>query len=186
MRKDYIGFGFNPTESENHFYVTIPSVQDTDDHVSVYERFHWEAEGEQKIQRKDILKLEISRHKWKLLVDTVTNEFNGRLKQDKLPVGKFTTGGVPLEKRFGKELMVLLWAIENNDPSGIPTALRNWLGLQPEERWWLYTITNASTGTINDSKRGWRVALRYALCENPVDDRPYRQLSLTDMLEGDQ
>ena len=132
MRKDYIGFGFNPTESENHFYVTIPSVQDTDNHVSVYERFHWEAEGEQKIQRKDILKLEISRHKWKLLVDTVTNEFNGRLKQDKLPVGKFTTGGVPLEKRFGKELMVLLWAIENNDPSGIPTALRNWLGLQPE------------------------------------------------------
>ena len=181
MKKDYIGFGFNPKETENHFYVLIPAKKDFDDKVSIYERFHWETEGEQMIRRKDILKLEISGYKWKKLVDTVSNEFNGRLKQDKLPVGKFVPGGVPVEKRLGKELMVLLWAIENNDPSGIPTALRNWLGLQPEERWWLYTITNASTGTINDSKRGWRVALRYALCENPVDERPYRQLTITDM-----
>ena len=48
MRKDYIGFGFNPIESENHFYVVIPSAQAMDDRVSVYERFHWEDEGEQK------------------------------------------------------------------------------------------------------------------------------------------
>ncbi len=184
MKKDYIGFGFNPTESENHFYVMIPSTQNEDDRVLVYERFHWETEGEQKMKRKDILKIEISRHKWKLLSDTVANEFNGRLKQNKISIGKFGNGGVPVEKRFGKELMVLLWAVENNDPSGIPTALRNWLGLQPEERWWLYTITNASTGAINDSRRGWRVALRYALCENPVDDRPYRQLSFADIAKG--
>ena len=186
MRKDYIGFGFNPFESENHFYVVIPSAQAMDDRVSVYERFHWEEEGKQKIQRKDILKLELSRHKWKMLVDTVTNEFNSRLKQDKLPVGKFINDGVPVEKRFGKELMVLLWAIENNDPSGISSVFNNWFGLLSEERWWLFTIRNASTGTINDSKRGWRVALRYALCENPVDDRPYRQLSLVDLMEGDK
>jgi len=30
-------------------------------------------------------------------------------------------------------------------------------------------MTNASTGKINDN-RGWRMALRYALCENPVDE----------------
>ncbi len=185
MKKDYIGFGFNPTDTENHFYVLIPSGKDMDDRICVYERFQWEMEREQTIRQKDILKLEISRHKWRMLADTVTNEFNSRLKQDKLPVGKFVSGGVPVEKRFGKELMVLLWAIENNDPSGIPTALRNWLGLQPEERWWLYTITNASTGKINDSRHGWRVALRYALCENPVDDRPYRQLSMVDMMGGE-
>ena len=186
MKKDYIGFGFNPSETENHFYVLIPNGKNSEDKISIYERFHWENEGEQKLLRKDVLKLEISRHKWSKLVDTVTNEFNSRLKQEKKPVGRFNAGGIPVEKLFGKELMVLLWAIENNDPSGIPTALRNWLGLQPEERWWLYTITNASTGTINDSKHGWRVALRYALCDNPVDDRPYRQLTLTDMMGGDE
>ena len=185
MKKDYIGFGFNPNESENHFYVIIPPARDEHDQVLIYERFHWDDEEKQELQSKDILKLEVSRHKWTLLADTVANEFNGRLKQDKLPTGRFVLGGVPLEKRFGKELMVLLWAIENNDPSGIPTALRNWLGLQPEERWWLYTITNASTGTINDGKRGWRVALRYALCENPVDDRPYYQIDMLNMLKGE-
>ena len=112
----------------------------------------------------------------------MAKEFNTRLKQDKKPIGKFAVGGTPLEKLLGKELMVLLWGIENNDPAGIPTAMRNWLGLQPEERWWLYTMTNASTGRIND-KKGWRTALRYALCENPTDDDP--QTALLDPDEGE-
>ena len=72
--------------------------------------------------------------------------------------------------------------IQDNDPSGIPTACRNWLGLQPEERWWLYTMTNASTGGIND-KKGWRTALRYILCENPVDES--NQLTLDQFLGED-
>lgn len=168
MKNGFVGFGFCPAIKENHFYVLIPRGKNNDEKISIYERFHWETEGEQQLMREDILKLEISRNKWSMIAETVVNEFNGRLKKDKKPVGRFTTSGTPIEKLFGKELLVLLWAIENNDPSGIPTALRNWLGLQPEERWWLYTMTNASTGAINDSKRGWREALRYALCENPV------------------
>jgi hypothetical protein len=77
-------------------------------------------------------------------------------------------------------MMVLLWAIEDSDPSVISTAVRNWKGLLPEERWWLYTMTNAATGEIHD-KKGWRKALRFALCENPVVER--RQLSLFDLVE---
>ena len=68
---------------------------------------------------------------------------------------------------FRKKLIALLWGIENNDPKGIPTAIRNCKGLQPEDSLWLYSMTNASNGKIND-KRGWRMALRYALCENPI------------------
>jgi hypothetical protein len=41
--------------------------------------------------------------------------------------------------------------------------------LKPEERWWLFTITNAATGhAVNGRGKGWRRALRYALTENPV------------------
>lgn len=180
MRKQTVGFGFNPAENENHFYVVIPD--DKKEEVSIFERFHWNEEGEQNISRKDVLKLKISRYKWSKLSAAVTTEFNNRLKAEKKKTSKFTVGGTPLEKMFGKELMVLLWGIENNDPSGIPTAIRNWLGLQPEERWWLYTMTNASTGDIND-KRGWRMALRYALCENPVNES--NQLSLEEYFGGD-
>ena len=92
---------------------------------------------------------------------------------------KFRENGIFYTDR---KLMVLLWAVEENAPSGISTALRNWLELLPEERWWLYTITNAASGGMKDVGHGWRAALRYALCENPVDDRQYHQLEL--MQEG--
>jgi len=179
MKKDYIGFGYNPKESDNHFYVLLS--EDLKKPVEVYERFHWD-ESEQKIDHKDILKLQISRYKWSKFAQDVAAEFNNRLKKAKKPQGKFINGGTPLEKMFGKELMVLLWGIENNDPAGIPTAIRNWLGLQPEERWWLYTMTNASTGNIGDRK-GWRMALRYALCDNPVDED--KQISLEEFMGGE-
>lgn len=175
----YLGFGFDPAENENHFFVIIP--QDKKKEVEIYERFHWDDE-EQKITRKDILKLRISRYKWSLLAKDVSAEFNSRLKTEKKSTGKFIVGETPVEKILGKELMVLLWGIENNDPAGIPIAIRNWKGLQPEERWWLYTMTNASTGRIND-RRGWRMALRYALCENPVDESD--QLSFLEEYEGE-
>lgn len=178
MKKDYIGFGYNPKESDNHFYVNIPEEKTGE--VEIYERFHWDEE-DQTIKKQDILKLKVPRHKWAKIVDDVTKEFNTRLKADKKGICKFKTGGTPLEKLYGKELMVLLWGIENNDPSGIPTAVRNWLGLQPEERWWLYTMTNASTGGINDRK-GWRTALRYALCENPIEES--NQMSIEQFLGG--
>jgi len=126
----------------------------------------------------DVLRIEISKHKWNKISDELTAEFNKRLRKDKIKAGRFIIGGTPVEKLFGKELMVLLWGIEDCDPSVIPTAIRNWKGLMPEERWWLYTMTNASTGRIKD-KKGWRIALRYALCENPIEENP--QINMFDM-----
>jgi len=71
---------------------------------------------------------------------------------------------------LGKELVLLgLGPLKDADPALIPTALVNWNGLVPEERWWLYTQTAAATGHgINGRGRGWRKAVRYALTENPL------------------
>lgn len=170
------GFGVNPKLSTNHFYVVIPAT--VSQSVQVYERFTWTDADEQKLEKADILRIEISKHKWNKISADLTSEFNARLKKDKIKIGRFVIGGTPVEKLFGKELMVLLWGIEDCDPSVIPTAIRNWKGLMPEERWWLYTMTNASTGRIKN-KKGWRIALRYALCENPIEENP--QISLIDM-----
>lgn len=171
------GFGVDPMASTNHFYVLIPQKQD--EPVQIYERYGWTDGDEQVIERSDVLRIEISRHKWNLVNKDLTLEFNVRLKKEKHKIGRFKSGGTPVEKLFGKELMVLLWSIEDSDPTVIPTAVRNWKGLMPEERWWLYTMTNASTGHMND-KKGWRIALRYALCENPVNERT--QLTIFDKL----
>ena len=196
------GFGVNPLESQNHFFVVIPG-KSSPDPVRIFERFSWTpatlldampkdkqpksddkndpiyAHG-QVLERADILRLEVSRHKWSLLSKDLGAEFNARLRDKHLTVSRFSIGGNTVERLFGKEMMVLLWSVEDCDPSNIPTAIRNWKGLMPEERWWLYTMTNASTGHLKD-KKGWRTALRYALCENPIEERP--QLSIFDCME---
>lgn len=187
-RKKTYGFGVDPIESQNHFFVVIPPKNSCEP-VRIYERFEWTlvdiADNAPKvgddseivynfgqvIRKSDILRMEISRHKWSLVAKDLAVEFNTRLKEQKKAVGKFAIGGTGVERLFGKEMMVLLWGIEDCDPSNIPTAIRNWKGLIPEERWWLYTTTNASTGGLRDRK-GWRTALRYALCENPVEEKP--------------
>ena len=45
-------------------------------------------------------------------------------------------------------------------PDDIPNALHNWEALAPEERWWLYTMTVATTGQAMQKGIGWRKALR--------------------------
>ncbi|MDD2216605.1 MAG: DUF3780 domain-containing protein, partial [Eubacteriales bacterium] len=158
----------------------IPRKQDAS--VIIYERFTWQDEAEKQTINKygeDKAKAEISKHKWKMLEDTLRTEFNSRLKKPKLPAGRFVIGQTFVERMLGKELLVLVWAVEDCDPANVSIAIRNWLGLAPEERWWLYTMTNAATGNIDD-RRGWRKALRYALCENPIDEQ--RQFSLFDAM----
>ena len=197
MKAVTYGFGVDPLQSQNHFYVWIPSkekssppcqsghtrailVDDGQLTVQVYERFSWTDEGEQILDLADKLRIAISRHKWGEVKDALAAEFNSRMKKDGIKTGKFPgKGGVAVERLFGKEMMVLLWAIEDCDPSVISTAVRNWKGLLPEERWWLYTMTNAATGELKERK-GWRTALRYALCENPVVER--RQMTMFDEL----
>ena len=71
--------------------------------------------------------------------------------------------------------MLLAWAIEDADPALIPHAIKNWRGFASEERWWLFTMTNAATGhALTGRGRGWRKAVRFALTENPVSSPTYQ------------
>ncbi|MEH7076209.1 DUF3780 domain-containing protein [Neobacillus drentensis] len=167
-KKKAIGFGYIPEESKHHFLLVTPKSSQQD--IAVYERFEWDDSEDQVTDIIDQnLKVVLDRHKWNLVKDALTTAFNNRLKDRDIVVGRFKTGNVPVERLLGKEMVLLMWAIEDSDPKLIPTAVRNWLGLSREERWWLFTMTNAITGHADD-KRGWRKAIRYALTENPVDD----------------
>jgi hypothetical protein len=196
--KEIIGFGFDPSESKHHFLILIPKIATSK--VSIYERFEWGTledenalvsstlslfdEPEQKIdQRFDRLKCELSRAKWKEIENAVKTEFNQRLKVNGQKAGSWKQGQNALQRLLGKELTLLCWAIEDCDVKVIPTAIKNWQGLKPEERWWLYTMTNASTGEVN-TKYGWRTAIRYALTENPITEK-YQQKNLFDQYVND-
>ena len=196
--KEHIGFGFDPSESKHHFLIIIP--KNANGKVLIYERFEWGTEYEetekisgelsmfdppdQKIdQRFDRLKCELTRTKWKEIEISVKSEFNQRLKEYGQKAASWKQGQNAMQRLFGKELTLLCWAIEDCDLKVIPTAIKNWQGLKPEERWWLYTMTNASTGE-STTKYGWRTAIRYALTENPVTDK-YQQRSIFDQYVND-
>lgn len=167
-KRQALGFGFIPEETNHHFLVQIPKNKNKD--VIIFERFHWDGINEETtdLNGKNI-KVIIRCEKFEAIKPVIEKEFNRRLEINNTIVGKFKIGDVPIERLYGKELVLLLWAIEDSDPALIPTAVKNWLGLSAEERWWLFTMANASTGNY-DNKRGWRIAIRYALTDNPVDE----------------
>jgi hypothetical protein len=179
------GFGFCCEESTHHFVVTIPAGNREEALIS--EHFTYDEAG----QRRDLnfgagesdgkLRVILARAKWSAIADEVRVEFNRRLKNQGMPSGRWKTGANPLGRLLGKELVLLAWAIEDADPALIPAAIKNWLGLAPEERWWLFTMTNAATGhAVHGRGKGWRKAVRFALTENPVTDAPHEPLSVAD------
>lgn len=185
-----LGFGFRPEESEHHFVVTIPGGGRKD--VLVAEHLHFDPEcasaplgvGVEDAKYRATL----PREKWDALADDVRVEFNRRLRKQGLPSGRWKRGDNPVTRLLGKELTLLAWAVEDADPALIPTAVKNWLGLAPEERWWLFTMTNAATGhVLRGRNRGWRKAVRFALTENPVIEADQtRQADLFRLVAPDQ
>ena len=172
-RSKSAGFGFLPEESEHHFVVTVPAGNRQDVLVAEHLRFSAETGyvapslgvGPQDAK----LRVMLARAKWNAIADDIRVEFNRRLRLDGLPPGRWKTGNNPVARLLGKELTLLAWAIEEADPALVPAAVKNWLGLAPEERWWLFTMTNAATGhALHGRGKGWRKAVRYALTENPV------------------
>ena len=113
-----------------------------------------------------VMRCEAEREVWDVVSPEARSEFNRRLKLDSKPAGRWGADETAVQRLFGKELLVLLWAVEAQDvkPEEIAVAIRNWHGLKPEERWWLYTMTAAATGLAHQSGMGWRSALRHALC----------------------
>jgi uncharacterized protein DUF3780 len=166
-------FGFEPEESRHHFLVTLSTR--SREPVEISEHFTWDDEtGSGPVtlstsQDDGQLRVRLARPKWDAVADAVRVEFNNRLKRQGKPNGKWKNGPNPINRLLGKELILLAWAVEDADPSLVPIAIANWLGLACEERWWLYTMTAAATGhALNGQGKGWRKAVRFALTENPV------------------
>jgi hypothetical protein len=171
-----VGLGFIPTEARHGFLVDVPMGTSRDDHVCITEHRGDDLNGlglraaapHSPTDRN--LRVVIDRGRWLLLAPAFWEEANRRLRANGLPVHKLPKSPakpIPIHPSLGKELCILCWAVEEASPDDIPNALRNWEALAPEERWWLYTMTVATTGQAMQKGVGWRKALRAALADNP-------------------
>jgi hypothetical protein len=107
----------------------------------------------------------LQRPAWAGIADIARREFNDRLKAAKLTTGRWHTGTNLVDRLLGKELCVLAWAAETADADQVPVICSKWAALRPEERWWLFAMTVAEAGLPEDTQRGWRRALFYALSD---------------------
>jgi hypothetical protein len=159
-----LGFGCPDTVDPHHVVVTVPRGRD--EPVQIVEHFGLRA-GHAGLP-DTIERVELERVKWTVIADPVRRVFNERLKEKEHATSRWVVGENKVERLLGKELCVLVWAVEHAPIDLVPVAITNWVGLKPEERWWLFTITAAASGGIDDGDIGWRKALRFALTENPV------------------
>jgi hypothetical protein len=159
-----VGFGCPVGVDPHHFVVDLPVGRTAQ--VVIAEAYGIKASlnGLPEVAERCYLE----RSKWTMISEEVKREFNERLRSKKMATSRWTTGLNKVERLLGKELLVLAWAVESANPETVPNAIRNWIGLRPEERWWLYTVTAAATGGAEHSDVGWRKALRFALTENPL------------------
>ncbi len=153
-----LGFGVPATSDPHHFVVAIPRGNSLP--VLICEHLGMAGESS---RVKVLDRVLLDRPRWTAIRAEVQRAFNTRLAEHNLAPGTWKVGDNPVDRLLGKELCVLAWAIENLAPEKIGIAIRNWLALRPEERWWLFGMTALATGGIEDGQEGWRVALRYAL-----------------------
>ena len=166
-RNGLIDFGFEPAESPYHFAVA-PSPGDTGQ-FRLEERFAFPPD--QTAKRRREVKAVLDSYRWSRIEAPARAEFNHRLAGLGVKRATWHAGDTLLAPHFGKELVLLAWAVEDSDPTVIPNMIANWRGLAPEERWWLYTTVNATSGHPEHGRdRGWRKAIKIALAENPALD----------------
>lgn len=182
-----LGFGVPATSDPHHFKVVVPRSSTAPVQVSEYLGLQALSDEHSIIDRAVL-----DRARWTAIRAEVQRAFNARLSTHALKPSAWKAGDNPVDRLLGKELCVIVWAVEHMEMEKIPVAVRNWLALRPEERWWLFGMTAMSTGGINDGDKGWRLALRHALGDvaqsellsprgrrgaagrdgSPADDRP--------------
>lgn len=171
-----MGLGFLPDESQHAYVIDVPKGSGQNDLVAISEHrgidsaFQPEQIAGAAMPQDPALRVLIDRTRWLMLAPSFWDEANRRLRANGLSPLKFIKSPakpVLVHPSLGKELCILCWAVEEASPDDIPNALLNWEMLAPEERWWLYTMTVATTGQAMQKGVGWRKALRAALADNP-------------------
>ena len=168
-----VDFGAPDTQGAHVFRVEIPASRLGS--VTIVEDYGYRGleGGVPRDEERAVLK----RPTWSAIADIARREFNDRLKAASASTGRWHTGTNLVDRLLGKELCVLAWAAETANADQLPVICSKWAALRPEERWWLFAVTVAEAGLPEDTQRGWRRALFFALSdgEKPAPNRKRRR-----------
>lgn len=165
-----VDFGAPDKFGAHVFRVEIPANRTQS--VTIVENYGYR--GEQEGAPLEETRVILRRPVWSTIADTARREFNERLKAAKVRTGRWHTGDNLVDRLLGKELCVLAWAAETANDEQLLIICSKWAALRPEERWWLFAMTVAEAGLSQDTERGWRRALFFALSdgEKPKGRKP--------------
>ncbi len=166
-----VDFGAPEKFGAHVFRVEIPPARN--DQVVIVEDYGYR--GHEAGIPRDEERAVLPRNVWSGIADTARREFNDRLKAAKVLTGRWHTGTNLVERLLGKELCVLAWAAETASEEQLPVVCSKWAALRPEERWWLFSMTVAEAGLPDDTQRGWRRALFFALSDGEKPARGRRR-----------
>jgi hypothetical protein len=165
-QKKTIGFGVPNEMDPHHFTVEIPAARTE----SVVITEHFGLRGGSNGLPDSVVRCRLPRAAWTGIAAEAKRVLNERLKEKKLTSSRWLSGTNKVERLLGRELCVLAWGVEAAPKDLIPNAVRNWVGLRPDERWWLFSMAASMTGGVDDVDIGWRKAIRIALTENPTGE----------------
>lgn len=156
-----IDFGAPDQPGAYLFRVEIPAAAQGQVRIVEHYGYHGGDSGIPQEEERVVL----NRSVWTAIAETARKDFNARLKEKKLATGRWKAPQTLGDRMLGKELCVLAWAAETATAAELPVICSKWAALRPEERWWLFAMTVAEAGLPEDSQRGWRRALYYALAD---------------------
>lgn len=164
-KPSYVGFGAIDEFGAHIFKVTVPQSSKGD--VVIIEDYGLKG-GDNGIPLTSE-RVSLPRRFWTAISEASRKDFSARLKSKKLSGSRWRAGDNLVDRMLGKELCVLAWAVEHASSVDEARAIAaRWAAFRPEERWWLFSQVVAESGDAEDTDRGWRKALYYAMSEGVV------------------
>lgn len=153
-------FGLLDVNNENNFKVLLG------EDVRIVEEIKQKDLYNNTVKLRDVERARINLMQWAHIKADVWLFFNNQLSETEWWFSYFITGENYMQNWYGKQLLLLVWAIEDTkDPDEIHRIFTHWFKLSEGEQWWLFTVIEETSKELPD-RNGWRRILKKTLLSN--------------------
>lgn len=122
-----VDFGVRDTPGQTWLTISIPNDRKTRIGITTHDP----------LSNRIMPEFRIDRDIWTVVAPRIEAYLNARLKSANLKASKFRPGENRVERLIGKEVMVLIYALQDAHPDQARKALMGWHDYRPEDLWWI-------------------------------------------------